>query len=243
MNENKLFFKEIVNEGLFLNLEDSSIDKLIRFEELFKNYNLHTNLMSKNDLNIIFEKHIYDSLSIGLFLKKYSFYHKIVKVMDIGTGGGFPAIPLGICFNNLNIIAIDSIAKKIDFINKTIKELEIENLKTKCIRIENLPCDLKNSYDILTSRALAPLNILLEYAIPFVKKNSYFIAYKGKNTKDEIFLAKNALKKLNAEIIDIIKYELPLETDYKRNLLIIKKLKDTSSQYPRRYPSIKNNPL
>ena len=200
-------------------------------------------LMSKNDLNIIFEKHIYDSLSFGLFLKKYSFYHKIVKVMDIGTGGGFPAIPLSICFNNLDIIAIDSIAKKIEFINQIIKELEIENLKTKCIRIENLPYDLKNSYDIVTSRALAPLNILLEYAMPFVKKDSYFIAYKGKHIKDEIFCAKNALKKLNAEIIDIINYELPLETDYTRNLLIIKKIKETSNQYPRAYSSIKNNPL
>lgn len=243
MNENKLFFKDIINEGLFLNLEDVDIDKLIRFEELFKNYNLHTNLMSKNDLNIIFEKHIYDSLSFGLFLKKYSFYHKITKVMDIGTGGGFPSIPIGICYNNLDILAIDSISKKIEFINQTIRDLNIENLKTKCIRIENLPYDLKNSYDIVTSRALAPLNILLEYAIPFVKKDFYFVAYKGKHIKDEIFLAKNALKKLNAEIIDIINYDLPLETDYKRNLLIIKKTKETSSQYPRCYSNIKNNPL
>lgn len=243
MDANKLFFKNIINEGLLLKLEDREIEKLNKFEELFKLYNVHTNLMSKNDLNIIFEKHIYDSLSFGLFLKKYSYYDKIVKVMDIGTGGGFPAIPLSICFNNLDILAIDSIAKKIEFINQTVKELEIENLKTKCIRIENLPYDLKNSYDMVTSRALAPLNILLEYAMPFVKKESYFVAYKGKHIKDEIFLAKSALKKLNAEIVDIIDYNLPLETDYKRHLLIIKKIKETSSLYPRTYSSIKNNPL
>lgn len=243
MDENKLFFKDIINESLFLELEDREIEKLNKFEELFKLYNVHTNLMSKNDLNIIFEKHIYDSLSFGLFLKKYSYYDKIVKVLDIGTGGGFPSIPLGICFNNLDILAIDSIAKKIEFINQAIRELELENLKTKCIRIENLPYDLKNSYDIVTSRALAPLNILLEYAMPFVKKESYFVAYKGKHLKDEIFLSKNALKKLNAKIIDIIDYNLPLETDYKRHLLIIKKTRETSSQYPRSYSSIKNNPL
>ena len=243
MDKNKLFFKNIINEGLFLELEDREIEKLNKFEELFKLYNVHTNLMSKNDLNIIFEKHIYDSLSFGLFLKKYSYYDKIVKVMDIGTGGGFPSIPLGICYNNLDILAIDSIAKKIEFINQAIRELELENLKTKCIRIENLPYDLKNSYDIVTSRALAPLNILLEYAMPFVKKESYFVAYKGKHIKDEIFLSKNALKKLNAKIVDIIDYNLPLETDYKRHLLIIKKTKETSSQYPRSYSSIKNNPL
>lgn len=243
MDKNKLFFKNIINEGLFLELEDREIEKLNKFEELFKIYNVHTNLMSKNDLKIIFEKHIYDSLSFGLFLKKYSFYDKIVKVMDIGTGGGFPSIPLGICFNNLDILAIDSIAKKIEFINQAIRELELENLKTKCIRIENLPYDLKNSYNMVTSRALAPLNILLEYAMPFVKKESYFVAYKGKHLKDEIFLSKNALKKLNAKIIDIIDYNLPLETDYKRHLLIIKKTNETPSQYPRSYSCIKNNPL
>lgn len=243
MDENKLFFKDIINESLFLELEDREIEKLNKFEELFKLYNVHTNLMSKNDLNIIFEKHIYDSLSFGLFLKKYSYYDKIVKVLDIGTGGGFPSIPLVICFNNLDILAIDSIAKKIEFINQAKRELELENLKTKCIRIENLPYDLKNSYDIVTSRALAPLHILLEYAMPFVKKESYFVAYKGKHLKDEIFLSKNALKKLNAKIIDIIDYNLPLETDYKRHLLIIKKTRETSSQYPRSYSSIKNNPL
>lgn len=243
MDENKLFFKDIINESLFLELEDREIEKLNKFEELFKLYNVHTNLMSKNDLNIIFEKHIYDSLSFGLFLKKYSYYDKIVKVLDIGTGGGFPSIPLVICFNNLDILAIDSIAKKIEFINQAKRELEIENLKTKCIRIENLPYDLKNSYDIVTSRALAPLHILLEYAMPFVKKESYFVAYKGKHLKDEIFLSKNALKKLNAKIVDIIDYNLPLETDYKRHLLIIKKTRETSSQYPRSYSSIKNNPL
>ena len=130
MDKNKLFFKNIINEGLFLELEDREIEKLNKFEELFKIYNVNTNLMSKNDLKIIFEKHIYDSLSFGLFLKKYSFYDKIVKVMDIGTGGGFPSIPLGICFNNLDILAIDSIAKKIEFINQAIRELELENLKT-----------------------------------------------------------------------------------------------------------------
>ncbi len=243
MDENKLFFKDIINESLFLELEDREIEKLNKFEELFKLYNVHTNLMSKNDLNIIFEKHIYDSLSFGLFLKKYSYYDKIVKVLDIGTGGGFPSIPLVICFNNLDILAIDSIAKKIEFINQAKRELELENLKTKCIRIENLPYDLKNSYDIVTSRALAPLHILLEYAMPFVKKESYFVAYKGKHLKDEIFLSKNALKKLNAKIIDIIDYNLPLETDYKRHLLIIKKTNETPSQYPRSYSSIKNNPL
>lgn len=243
MDENKLFFKDIINESLFLELEDREIEKLNKFEELFKLYNVHTNLMSKNDLNIIFEKHIYDSLSFGLFLKKYSYYDKIVKVLDIGTGGGFPSIPLVICFNNLDILAIDSIAKKIEFINQAKRELELENLKTKCIRIENLPYDLKNSYDIVTSRALAPLHILLEYAMPFVKKESYFVAYKGKHLKDEIFLSKNALKKLNAKIVDIIDYNLPLETDYKRHLLIIKKTRETSSQYPRSYSSIKNNPL
>lgn len=243
MDKNKLFFQEIVNKGLFLNLEDIQLDKLIRFEELFKNYNLHTNLMSKNDLNIIYEKHIYDSLSFSLFLKKYSQDKTTLKVMDIGTGGGFPSIPLSVCFNNLDILAIDSTTKKIEFINQIIKELAIENLKTKCIRIENLPYDLKNSFDIVTSRALAPLNILLEYAIPYVKIDSYFVAYKGKQYEEEIILAQNALNKLNAEIVDIFDYELPLETDFKRNLLIIKKTKETPNQYPRVYSSIKNKPL
>ena len=244
MNERELYIKNTLYEGLCIKPPDNlTIEKLVKFEELFLNYNLHTNLMSKNDLHIIFEKHIYDSLSFVKFMKKYLFYNKIAKVMDIGTGGGFPAIPIGICFDNLDILVIDSFFKKITFINEVINELHIINLKTKCQRIEKLPYDLKNKYDIVTSRALAPLNILLEYGMPFVKKDSYFVAYKGKHIKDEIFLAKNALKKLNSQIVDIINYELPLEIDYVRNLVIIKKLKETSSQYPRSYTNIKNNPL
>ncbi len=217
--------------------------KLNDFISVFKIYNAHTNLVSKNDENVLFEKHIFDSLALNLFLEKNNLQNEKLKLLDIGSGGGFPAIPVAVFFKNFEIYPLDSIAKKIGFIELAKKELMLENLHPLCMRVENFEEEKREFFDIAVSRAVAPLNIILEYALPFIKKDGWFVAYKSKNSPEEIQNAKNAMQILGGRVEDIIKYNLPLDTDYTRELVIIKKTETTPSKYPRKTQSIKKAPL
>lgn len=187
-----------------------------KYIETFLKQNAVINLISKNDEKFLWEKHIYDSLAIENFFKKY-LQNKKLSMLDIGTGGGFPAVPVAITYSNIEVTALDSIRKKINAIENIKAELDIKNLKTLCERAENL----KEKYDIITSRAVAPLKIILNYAMPLLKKNGYFVVYKSIKTDEEIKEAQKELKKHRAKIIDIIKYDLPLEENHIRNLIII----------------------
>lgn len=218
----------------------SEINKLINlYTKEFLLYNSHTNLISKNDEKILFEKHIYDSLSINLFKE----INECKKLLDIGTGGGFPSVPIALAFPQIDVIGVDSIAKKIKFINNLAQTLNLKNLIGIKSRTEELGVNYIEKFDIVTSRAVAPLNIILEYAIPYLKVNGYFIAYKSKIVNEEIEQAQNALKILNCEIKEIINYDLPLEENFNRNLVIIKKLKTTPKSFPRKVGVAKTNPL
>lgn len=233
-------FKSLAN----LNIELNNNQQLIwdKYINLFLEYNKKVNLISKKDEKYIIEKHIYDSLAMKLFIDKYQISNKS-KLLDIGTGGGFPSVPLSLLYNEMKIFALDSIKKKINFIEYILTELKIKNLKTICKRVEELPDNCKNSYDVVTSRAMAELRVILELAIPFVKKGGYFVAYKSLKAEEELFNAKNALEKLNIKLTDKIEYSLPLECETKRILLIFKKEEDTPFIYPRKNVIIKSKPL
>lgn len=236
--------KEVIKNNLNLEISENIETSLNKFAELFLEYNAHTNLMSKNDVEVLFEKHIFDSLALNLFLDKYpSFKNNQISMLDIGTGGGFPSLPVSIAFDNIEVVALDSISKKIEFIKSAKDSLGIKNINPLCSRVEDLGSSLKSSFDIVTSRAVSDLNVLLEYSIPFLKVGSYFIAYKSKNVDSEIELSKNALKVLGAKIIEKIEYKLPLDNDFTRYLLIIKKEKETPNSYPRQNGQPKKNPL
>lgn len=183
----------------------------------FLNQNSKLNLISKNDEKFLWEKHIFDSLSIEKFFEKYK--PSGSKLLDIGTGGGFPSVPTALAYPDIEVFALDSIRKKINAIENIKAVLNIQNLHTICQRAENI----KDKFDIVTSRAVAPLKIITGYAMPLLNKNGYFVAYKSIRTEEEIKEAKNILKKYNAEVTDIIKYDLPLEENHTRNLIIIKK--------------------
>lgn len=186
--------------------------------KVFLNQNSKLNLVSKNDEKFLWEKHIFDSLAIEKFFEKYS-SAKSKKLLDIGTGGGFPAIPTALAYPEIEVYALDSIRKKINAIENIKTELNIKNLHTICDRAENI----KEKFDIITSRAVAPLKVITGYAIPLLNKNGYFIAYKSIRTEEEIEDAQTILKKYKAKVIDIIQYELPLEENHTRNLIIITK--------------------
>ena len=180
--------------------------------------NANIKLISKNDEKFLWEKHIFDSLSIKYFLEKY-FKDEIpnLTLLDIGTGGGFPSVPIAITYPQIEVFALDSIRKKINAIEHIKSSLDIKNLHTICDRAENI----KGKYDIITSRAVAQLKVISEYALPLLKNTGYFVAYKSVRTPDEIEDAKKTLKRYNAQVTDIISYDLPLEENHTRNLIVI----------------------
>lgn len=187
------------------------------YMDTFLEENSKVNLISKNDEKFLWEKHVFDSLAIGNFFEKYPQKEQIT-LLDIGTGGGFPAVPVAITYPNIKVTAVDSIGKKIRAIQSIKDKLNIENLTAICSRVENLD----GKFDIITSRAVSSLKNICEYALPKLKKDGYFIAYKSRKTPEEIEDAKIVLKKFKAEIVDIIEYDLPLEEKLTRNLIVIK---------------------
>lgn len=191
-----------------------------KYIDVFLDQNSKLNLISKNDEKYLWEKHIFDSLAIEKFFEKYfKEFPNDVTLLDIGTGGGFPSVPIALKYKNIEVYGLDSIRKKINAIENMKAELDIKNLHTICDRAENI----KDKFDIITSRAVAKLDKIANYALPLLKNGGYFVAYKSIKTQEEINDAKNILKKNKAEIIDVIEYNLPLEENFVRNLIVIKK--------------------
>lgn len=195
-------------------------------KNLFENYikifleeNQKLNLISKNDEKLLWEKHICDSLAIEKFFEQYKISPIAKTLLDFGTGGGFPSVPIAIRYPDLKVTALDSIRKKINAIEEIKSKLQLTNLTTICDRVENI----SEKYDIITSRAVASMDKLIPYAIPRLKPDGFFIAYKSVKAKEELDSAKKAMEKYKAKLIDIIEYDLPLEENHTRNLVIIKK--------------------
>ena len=189
------------------------------FKQAFLEENSKHNLISKNDEKFLYEKHIYDSLGIKLFFEKYGL--PTGKVLDIGCGGGFPCVPVAIEFPQLNIVGIDSIRKKINSVGEIKNKLGLQNLELICDRVENIK---GQKFDLIISRAVADMSKISSYAIPLLNKGGYFVAYKSKKALTELEVAKPILKKLRAEVADILEYTLPLDEVYERNLIVVKKL-------------------
>lgn len=186
------------------------------YKQVFLEENSKRNLISKNDEKFLYEKHIYDSLGIKLFFEKYNINR--ANILDIGCGGGFPSVPISIEYPEFKITGIDSIRKKIDAINEIKNQLKLDNLSTICDRVENIK---GQKFDVITSRAVADLSKIAEYALPLLKRNGYFVAYKSRKTQEEIDNATQVLKQYNAEVKEILTYTLPMEEVYERNLVVI----------------------
>lgn len=183
--------------------------------KVFLDQNAKVNLISKNDEKFLWEKHIFDSLAIEKFFEKYK---KGQTLLDIGTGGGFPSVPIALTYPDIEVYALDSIRKKINAIENIKSELNIQNLHTICDRAENI----NKKFDLITSRAVATLEKITDYALPLLKKDGYFIAYKSVRAQEEIKQAQTILKKYHAKVIDVLEYDLPLAENHTRNLIVIK---------------------
>ena len=196
-----------------------------------------TAITEKEDVII---KHFADSL----LLSKYKDLHENIDVIDVGTGAGFPGIPIKILFPHLKVTLIDSLNKRLKFLDDVISELELDGIETVHGRAEDLGNNdlYREKYDLCVSRAVANLSTLSEYCIPFIKKDGVFASYKASDSEEEINNSKNAIKILGGSISKVCETALP-GTEVKRNIVIIKKDKCTSKKYPRKAGTPSKEPL
>ncbi len=230
MENSELLKRYLADYGVALG--EKQIDLMLAYKDLVLEKNKCFNLTAITDERDFLIKHVLDSL-LGAKLIAGG-----ASVLDVGSGAGFPCVMLAIACENASFIALDSTAKKINFINESCKSLGIKNVKGISGRAEE-KSELFSSFDIVTARAVASLPILLELAIPMLKVGGKFIAYK---TDDgELGIVKNALKELSAELKTAEKFELP--DGEKRALLVFEKVGETSKKYPRLFGAIKKKPL
>ncbi len=219
---------------------DQEINSFLQNEKFYKYYefliseNKKYNLTRITEINDVYYKHFYDSLYINKVVDL-----KNKSILDVGAGAGFPSVPLSIINKDIEITIIDSLRKRINFLKGLIEILAVDNITLINGRAEEL--EKKHLYDVVTARAVAKLNILAEITIPYVKKGGFFIAMKSLNFEDELKEASEAIKKLGGKIIETITYSI--SEDEKHTLIIIKKIEDTPSIYPRHFSKIKKSPL
>ena len=227
------FIKEV--EKLNISITKENLASLAKYKDLLVEYNKKFNLTAIKSDEEIYLKHFYDSLTL---IKAYSLNGNL-KLLDIGTGAGFPGLVLKIFYPDLELTLLDSNHKKIAFLEVVIKELNLKNVTCINSRAENLPKTYREYFDIVTSRAVAHLRILLELSIPYLKVGGKLIAMKGLS-EEEIKESAKILEKLDSTIVDTIKFNLPIEGS-NRSLVIVQKNKKTKEIYPRSYDKIMKN--
>lgn len=226
MNKNE-FIEAIKKLGI--NPTEEQLNNLSIYAEYLMEYNSHTNLTAIKDLEGIYLKHFYDSLTIVKSIDLNS----INSMADIGTGAGFPGMVLKIMYPHLKVVLIDSNNKKITFLNNLVKKLELVNIECLNVRCEEYALSHLDSFDLVTARAVANMRILSELCLPLVSIGGYFIPLKG-NVEEELVIAKDLITKLNGEIESTESFYLPIE-ESTRNILKIKKIARTPNGYPRTY--------
>ena len=191
------------------------------------------NLTAITEFHEVLKKHFVDSLSLVKAIP--DLVEKSYSVIDVGTGAGFPGIPLKIVFPNLKVTLLDSLNKRIKFLNEAVRELKLEDVVLIHGRAEDFskPEKKRESFDLCVSRAVANLSTLSEYCIPFVKKGGYFISYKSERLSEEFDSAKKAIQVLGGKYERQVEFNLP-NSDIYRNLVVIKKEKSTPLKYPRK---------
>jgi len=225
-------------EKLNLSLTDEQIKQFLTYYELLIEKNKVMNLTAITEYEEVIEKHFLDSISL---CQVYDLT-KPVKILDLGTGAGFPGVPLKIAFPEVEITLADSLNKRIKFLDEVVRTLGLEKVTTIHARAEELARNKahREAYDLVVSRAVANLSTLGEYCIPFVKMNGSFISYKSGEIEVEVETAKKAVKILGGQLKNVYKFDL---SEQKRSFVIIEKVKTTPKTYPRKAGTPSKEPL
>lgn len=232
------FLKDL-NE-LNISLNEKQLMQFMLYYELLIEWNQVMNLTAITNFDEVLKKHFIDSLSL---IKAYD-VTKSVAVIDIGTGAGFPGIPLKIAFPNLNITLLDSLNKRVNFLQAVINELSLEEIYAVHGRAEDYVKKekLREQFDLCVSRAVANLSTLSEYCIPYVKVGGLFISYKSEKIMEEKAAAAHAISILGGKMDHQVEFTIP-NSDIYRNLFVIRKCKETPAKYPRKAGIAAKEPL
>lgn len=229
-------FEKLMREELSefsIELSKLQLHQFYQYFELLVEWNKVMNLTTITEMEDVVTKHFVDSLSLVKVLSDLK--SKQVQILDMGTGAGFPGIPLKIVFPELEITLLDSLNKRINFLNKVIEELGLKKIKAVHGRAEDYGRDreYREKYDYCVSRAVANLSTLSEYCMPYVKIGGAFIPYKSGKIEEELNQARGAVKLLGGKIEEVITFMLP-KTDVERSFVVVRKKEGTSKKYPRK---------
>ena len=220
---------------LYIDFDEEKLKKLEKYYNLLIEWNDKINLTAITDKKQVYLKHFYDSLTITKVID----LKKVNSLCDVGTGAGFPGIVLKIFFPHIKLTLVDSLNKRIIFLNEVIKELELDDVKTIHIRAEDFAKTVREEFDVVTARAVSSFNTLLEYVIPLVKCDKYFVAMRG---VDDTLESNKALNLLKAKKIQTLNFKLPIE-ESERTIVLVQKYDKTDLKYPRKFSDIKKKPL
>ncbi len=232
--------KDILESGfaeLGLNLTEEAAERYETYFEYLEEKNKVMNLTAISGREDVARLHFLDCAAVLGFAD-----FKDKRVIDVGTGAGFPGLALKIAEPDMELTLLDSLNKRVDFLQETCEKLGLNDVKCIHARAEEAPKDFRAAFDIATSRAVARLNVLCELCLPFLKENGVFIAMKGPNCSEELLEAQNAMKLLGAELEAAENYKIP-GTDISHTAVIIRKTKPTHPKYPRKWAQIKKQPL
>ena len=223
------FIKEL--EKININITSEMLEKLDLYYKMLVSYNEKVNLTAILDEKDVYLKHFYDSLT----LIKAVYLNKNLKLCDVGTGAGFPGIVLKIVFPTLSVTLVDSLEKRVKFLNDVIEKLELTDITAVHSRIEDLKT--VEEYDLVVSRAVAKTSTILELSSQLPKVDGLVVLMKA-NVSEELKEAKSAIEKLSYKLENIVNFKLPVE-ESERNLVVLKKINHTKNIYPRPYSKIK----
>lgn len=223
---------------MMFDLTNKQLEQFKKYYEFLKLENQKYNLTSITEESEVYIKHFYDSISVNKIVN----FKNVSTLCDIGSGAGFPGIPLKIVYPHLILTIVEPTQKRCKFLEELVNLLELENVLIINERSEKLDIKYRDYFDIVTARAVASLPILLELTVPYVKVGGSFVALKGSSYEEELDLAKSAITKLDIKISNIVNYELPNDLGM-RSLMNFKKLKQTKEIYPRNYALIKKKHL